>query len=716
MKIRNNILTVIFTFIMTFFIGLTVNDMSVEAAIKVEHYYLQGNESLSLDVSKIKKPVLDWANMNKSDGSVKFGYKKGDSTKYLTLSTDSSKTKKIQACNVYGSYTFYINKNGDTNNDNRVRQITIHIYKIPSNNSTTGLTNSTSSTNGSYANVPVYLYKGQTSVLYNNHYDTWGPWSMTDTAGKGATIYVSGRNSSNTSVATIAAYGSNHIVTAGNTAGSSNIRVTISWKSSNGTQHLTYRDITVYVYDKPTFAIYKVNDSGETLCTGNQHFTWLDYGGMTHSYKYTYKATYPSGMSLASVSCTTPDSNTLGISRNGTYTTFTPKSHYTNQLITFKFVVNSPVRTHNGDNYSSFQLSYYTSFMESKDSYATGLKFDNKSVTTSLKNKYIQKATIIPANALNSMVYYSVDSEEIATVDRLTGEVTPKKCGKVKVYGESATNEKVKDFYTITVTANAPEEVNVSKSNSGNILNWRAVDQAKSYEVYRSTIIDGEYEKIGSTSVLFYEDAKIEYGKEYFYKIKTVPNEGNAYASEYSNVVSAIKVLDTPKINKISDGKQIKISWTKIDGAAKYEIFRRKNKDSYKKIGESISNTYTDSAVSYKNTYSYVIKAVADNGYSTDYSEASSIKHTIKAAQVKKVKKIKDGFKLNITGDKYTGYAVYVGKSKKPKKLKVLVKSKKVSVRYKMKKNKKYYVRIRSYVKKGGKITYSSYSKAVRIK
>ena len=621
-KIKKLSLFVVFTLALV--IGFNVNKTTVKAAT-TEYYYLQGGESLSLNVSNINKATLDWPNMNQSYGGVKFGYKKNDSTKYLTLITDSSKTKKIQACNVTGVYTFYINKNGNTNNDNRVRTIVVYMYAKGANNSSISLTNNTSATNGSKTNQPIYLYKGQTSTLTLSQ-TSWGPMAIA-TGSNAQAIATSSYTSSNTNVATISASGNNFIVKAGNTAGNSTIRVTKRWISSNGITYSLYRDINVYVYEKPTFSIYKIDGESEHLCTGSQYFSWQDIAGVNHSYKYMYKATYPSGMSLKSANCTTTDKNVLGISVSLPYVTFTPKSHFTNQNIAFEFLVDSPVRTHNGDAYSTFKMNYSASFVVSDQSYATGIEFENSTATTTLGKAYAQVAKIIPSNAIDKTIYYSIDNSDIATIDKMTGVITPKTHGKVKIYAESATNGKIKTSYTLTIIPDIPTGVTAVSTNEGNKITWGAVNDVNSYNIYRATSKDGVYTKIASTSALFYVDGKADYGTQYYYKV--IASYGN-YNSEYSSPVSVTRTLNTPNISsvkKVGAGiYQITINGSLYDGFKIYSV----NSSGNKNLLVTTNSNYATISLDTGKSYTLVVRAYKNVNGSTIYSSYSpEIKITV---------------------------------------------------------------------------------------
>jgi fibronectin type 3 domain-containing protein len=83
----------------------------------------------------------------------------------------------------------------------------------------------------------------------------------------------------------------------------------------------------------------------------------------------------------------------------------------------------------------------------------------------------------------------------------------------------------------------APSGLTASENTSSSIkLSWQAGKDATSYSVHRSTYADESYERIDSTSVLFYVDTTIDTTKEYFYKVVAENEEG---VSTDSNIISS---------------------------------------------------------------------------------------------------------------------------------------------------------------------------------
>ena len=175
---------------------------------------------------------------------------------------------------------------------------------------------------------------------------------------------------------------------------------------------------------------------------------------------------------------------------------------------------------------------------------------------------------------------------------------------------------------------------NLKTSNvlsSGKIkLTWKAVAGAKSYKVYRSTAKNGKYTLVKTVTGTAYTDANAKAGTKYFYKVIAVHENTNAN-SAYSVIVSRMADLARPVITvKRNDAGKPRISWKKVEGAVKYEVWRSTSKNGkYTRIATT-RNLYqvNKNAVAGK-TYYYKVKAIHSN------SNANSAFSTIKYIKAK---------------------------------------------------------------------------------
>lgn len=179
---------------------------------------------------------------------------------------------------------------------------------------------------------------------------------------------------------------------------------------------------------------------------------------------------------------------------------------------------------------------------------------------------------------------------------------------------------------------------------------------------------------------------------------------------------------DLPVISSLtSTSKGVKIQWSAVNGATSYQIYRNGQK-----ISSTSSTSYVDTKAK-KNGSFYNYKIVAQKGSSgttvigeseqkqTLYLTAQKITSLKNKAKKKAVVKYKKNSKA-------TGYQIQYGTSSKFTKTKtktVTAKKKKTSVTLKkLKKGKKYYVRVRAYKSYGAVTYYGAWSskKSVKIK
>ncbi|MBR2027924.1 MAG: fibronectin type III domain-containing protein [Oscillospiraceae bacterium] len=209
---------------------------------------------------------------------------------------------------------------------------------------------------------------------------------------------------------------------------------------------------------------------------------------------------------------------------------------------------------------------------------------------------------------------------------------------------------------SLTVKANA----------SGNPkLTWTTLKNASKYQIYRSkTGKAGSYGLVKTvTSGTTWTDTNITKGQKYYYKVRAVYTNG--LNSEYSAVRTITAKLAAPTnvtINNVATSGKIKLTWNKVSGATKYEIWRSKTgKDgSFGKIYTTSNTYYTNTNAEAGTKYYYKVKAV--NGNSAAASNFSTVKSLrCDLAQVKNVTVKNDlaSGKPKITWDAVNGAAKY---------------------------------------------------------
>ena len=263
------------------------------------------------------------------------------------------------------------------------------------------------------------------------------------------------------------------------------------------------------------------------------------------------------------------------------------------------------------------------------------------------------------------------------------------------------------------------------------VLSWDAVKNATGYEIYG-------YDENTQTSVLIatlgsnqttYTVKNLEEGAVYRFYVKAfavVEGKGNVYGDS-SDIVVATTTLRKPSIKSIkASEKQITIKIDGIEGASGYKIYMATSKKgSYKYVGK-IDNSENlqfvkDQLESGKTYYFKVLayKNVNDILIQSDYSNIKSAK-TIKIVTITELKAGNKELTVYWNSvNSASGYEVYISTTKSGKYTKaVTIKDgKKTYYTIKnLKKNKSYYVKVRSYQVISGKKVYSKYSKIQSIK
>ena len=150
-------------------------------------------------------------------------------------------------------------------------------------------------------------------------------------------------------------------------------------------------------------------------------------------------------------------------------------------------------------------------------------------------------------------------------------------------------------------------------------LNWNAVPNATEYEVYRRTA-SSAWEKLAmveATSALTYKDVSVALDVEYFYSVKAVAadNRGSSF-DETGKAVTVYTPLDyVTGIVAKADKTTVHLSWDKLAGAAKYNVYRVQNAEGkvtdWGKPIATVEGTKYDDTKLTAGKYTYTVVGVA---------------------------------------------------------------------------------------------------------
>ena len=209
-----------------------------------------------------------------------------------------------------------------------------------------------------------------------------------------------------------------------------------------------------------------------------------------------------------------------------------------------------------------------------------------------------------------------------------------------------------------TLPACAAPTLTVTTSN-GVVLSWNAVEGAASYQVYRTTGSNTEFEKIATVTGTTYKDTSAVVGTKYYYKVRAIGTNGSYGAFSYEKAAKAKCAAPVVTAgNNASTGK-ITLKWKAVKGATKYEIYRATSKNgTYTKLNTISGTSFTNTSANAGYSYYYKVRAIDKNGVKSDFSKI--VGRTCDcAAPVVKVSNVASTGKIKLTWNDITGAAKY---------------------------------------------------------
>ena len=201
----------------------------------------------------------------------------------------------------------------------------------------------------------------------------------------------------------------------------------------------------------------------------------------------------------------------------------------------------------------------------------------------------------------------------------------------MKGSGSSATYSKFSKAQQITYTVSslAVPAMTLTSANSGQpVISWSKVNGAAQYEIYRS--VDGvKFSIIRRTAALAYTDTSAVAGTTYYYKVRAISGSMYSDFCAVQTIKYAITSLTAPTMTLTSgDSGQPVISWTKVSGAAQYEIFRSTDGSKFSIIRRTAALSYTDTSAAAGTTYYYQVRAI-NGDVKSAFCAAQSIQYAI---------------------------------------------------------------------------------------
>lgn len=294
---------------------------------------------------------------------------------------------------------------------------------------------------------------------------------------------------------------------------------------------------------------------------------------------------------------------------------------------------------------------------------------------------------------------------------------------RVRVFANNAWQKYSK---TVSKTALPPKvgAVGIVNTTDGVLLNWNTRGDITGCVVLKGVGSPDNLTPIATIDKAAgaYLDNDIAVGQAYYYAIQRFYSDGvNVIYGEASNPVSTTMTIGTPaNFNVVNNSKSsVKLSWSQADLATMYAVdyTDKKTNTTYTVELADTSTNITNLTVGRK--YEFSVRAINQFGSSSS-SPRIELKLKPKKTSISAISSTKSSVKLSWSKtSEAAGYKVYRSTKKgSGYKLVKTVKGNK-SFTYtdkKLKSNKKYYYKVKAYVKSNGKEYTSDYSAVKSIK
>jgi uncharacterized repeat protein (TIGR02543 family) len=184
----------------------------------------------------------------------------------------------------------------------------------------------------------------------------------------------------------------------------------------------------------------------------------------------------------------------------------------------------------------------------------------------------------------------------------------------------------------ITLYAKWRVPINSAVSNSYNSIkvSWSGAGSATSYRIYRATSSTGPYALVHTSlsATRSWIDTGRTTGKNYFYKVYPVAG-GKTYTFSTYKYSKAIPSTPTATLTK-STATSIKVSWTGVSGATKYQIFRATSSTgtyTYLYTASSTARSWVNTGRTPGKYYYYKVRAYHLEGTTKVYGSCSAVKY-----------------------------------------------------------------------------------------
>ena len=188
-------------------------------------------------------------------------------------------------------------------------------------------------------------------------------------------------------------------------------------------------------------------------------------------------------------------------------------------------------------------------------------------------------------------------------------------------------------------------------TSDGVQINWKAVANAKRYQIYRKTP-EGKWTTLTNKETgTTYTDTTAENGKTYYYTVRALNGDMRSPSYDGSRKIECIRSLGNVELGKFTNTSNgVRINWKAVANVKRYQIYRKTPEGKWTTLtNKETGTTYTDTTAENGKTYYYTVRALNGDMRSPSYDGNKKIEciRSLGNVELGEFKNISDGVQIN---------------------------------------------------------------------
>ena len=179
----------------------------------------------------------------------------------------------------------------------------------------------------------------------------------------------------------------------------------------------------------------------------------------------------------------------------------------------------------------------------------------------------------------------------------------------------------------LTVNAKAAPTVKAANGYGGVKITWSEIKGAERYRVFGMTASGKKWVRLADVTGTSYLWTSAKNGGTYAFAVRGLTGDGKAYTSPYRSS-SSLKYMAAPVMKTAAwSGKNVKLSWGAVTGAAQYRVFYKTGGGKWTKLADTKATSYTWTKAKANTVYFFTVRCLSANGksFTSDYNAAGKL-------------------------------------------------------------------------------------------